>query len=102
MDLPEPPVQTIIIPPVQRGRRFGRLLRVLAAGCTVAALLGADPLANWAANDNQMMEISSVQYLTTALKNATESLGLAKAYAWIRRQARVVQDLRFAPPEDQL
>ena len=101
MDLPDLPVRTIVTPPARAGRRIGRLLRMLTAGCVTAALLGAVPLANWAASDDGLAELSSVQRVTTALKNATESLGLAEPYAWIRQQARALQHLRFGPPEDQ-
>lgn len=101
MDLPDLPVRTIVTPPARAGRRIGRLLRMLTAGCVTAALLGAVPLANWAASDDGLAELSSVQRVTTALKNATKSLGLAEPYAWIRQQARALQHLRFGPPEDQ-
>jgi hypothetical protein len=100
MDLPDPTARTVVTPPAQAGRRQGRLLRLLAAGCLVSILLGAVPLANWAANDDRLAEVISVQWVTTAMKNATESLGLAEPYAWIRQQARALQHLRFGPTED--
>ena len=43
-----------------------------------AVLVGAVPLANWAASDDRLADMPSVQRVTTALKNATESLGLAE------------------------
>ena len=101
MDLPDPPVRMIAAPPTQTGRPVVKLLRMLAAGCATALLLGAVPLANWAETDNQVAQITAVQIITTVTKNATESLGLAEPYAWIRQQARVLQHLRFGPPEDQ-
>ena len=101
MDFPDPPIRTIVRPPAQAGRRVDRLLQMLAAGCLAALLVGAVPLANWAETDDRVAQISTVHWVTTVLKNATESLGLAEPYAWIRQQARALQHLRFGPPEDQ-
>ena len=101
MDLPEPPVRTIAAAPDRGGRPFAKLLRMLTAGCITALLFGAVPLADWAETASQVAQITAVQSVTTAMKNATESLGLAEPYTWIRQQARVLEHLRFGPPEDQ-
>ena len=101
MDFPDPPVRTIAAAPAQGGRSFLKLLRMLAAGCMTALLLGAVPLADWAETDSQVPQITAIQSVTTAMKNVTESLGLAKPYAWIRQQTRALEHFRFGPPEDQ-
>jgi hypothetical protein len=105
MDLPEPPVWTVTAFSArdrrQTGRPQGRLLRLLAAGCLTALLLGAVPLANWAASNDWTADIPAIQTLASGVKNATESLGLAKPYDWIRQIARALQHLRFGPADDQ-
>jgi hypothetical protein len=77
-----------------RGRLAG-VLRLVLAGSLVAALLSPLALTDWAASRPLLAQTPAVQWVIAEIDRIHAAVSFPGAYAWLRRQTRMVQAWRF-------
>jgi hypothetical protein len=82
-----------------RGRLAG-VLRLALAGSLVAALLSPLTLADWAAQQPLLAQTPAVQWAIAGIERIHAVVSFPGAYAWLRRQTRMLQALRFNADAD--
>ncbi|WP_048863155.1 hypothetical protein, partial [Acidisphaera rubrifaciens] len=87
------------------GRTGGRgrlwpVLRLLLAGCAVAAVLSKPRLPDWAANHPWIADSAALQAAVGEADRALAAIGLPGPFDWLRTRTRALQALRFNHDQD--
>ncbi len=86
--------------PVGGRGRLAPVLRLLLAGSLAAALLSPVGLQQWAESRPLLLRSPLVQTLLEDLDQTLGAIGFPQGYAWLRRQTRALQALRFSAGAD--
>lgn len=82
-----------------RGRLWP-VLRMLLAGCAVAAVLSNPRLPDWAATHPWLANSSTLQGAVEYTDRGLAAIGFSRPFDWLRARTRALQALRFNHDQD--
>lgn len=82
-----------------RGRLWP-VLRMLLAGCAVAAVLSKPRLPDWAATHPRIADWPALQAGIDAADRGLAAISMPRPFDWLRARTRALQALRFSHDQD--